>query len=101
LQTLPDGWPAVQVPPVEGHVLTQAVFPFTPPDVQALKLTHEGVVPPEDTYPPPQVQVQPPVPTTVQLELASPPALHGFAPTRHWLTQVVPLKVKPVSQPQE
>ena len=46
------------------------------------------------------MQVQPPVPTTVQLEPESPLALHGFEPTLHWLTQVVPLKEKPVSQVQ-
>jgi hypothetical protein len=34
LQTLPEGCPTVQVPPVDGQVVTQEVFP--PPDVQAL-----------------------------------------------------------------
>jgi hypothetical protein len=46
LQPLPDGWPAVQEPPVDGQVVTHAEFPE--PAVQALKFTHAGVVPPED-----------------------------------------------------
>jgi hypothetical protein len=46
VQVLPDGCPAVQVPPVDGQVMTQALLP--PPDVQALKFPQEGVVPPDD-----------------------------------------------------
>ena len=41
------------------------------------------------------------MPTTLQLEPASPPAAHGFIPVRHALTQVVPSKEKPLLQLQE
>jgi hypothetical protein len=46
VQALPEGCPAVQVPPVDGQVTTHAAFP--PPAVQALKFTHAGVTPPDD-----------------------------------------------------
>jgi hypothetical protein len=39
--------PAVHVPSVEGQVVTHAAFP--PPPVHALKFTHVGVTPPDDT----------------------------------------------------
>ena len=89
MQTLPEGMPAEHVLFVTGQVVTQAAFP--PPAVHALKFTHDGVTPPDDTYPAPQAQVQPPVPTSLQLEVLSPLTLHGFIPARHWLMHVVPL----------
>src|SRR5689334_6374158 len=90
--------PAMHVPSVEAQVVTHAALP---PAVQASKFTHVGVTPPDDTYPAPQLQVQPPAPTTAQLEPASPLAPQGFIPVRHWLTQVVPSKEKPGPQPHE
>jgi hypothetical protein len=41
LHVLPDGWPLVHVPPVEGHVATQLFFAATVQVVQPLPISRK------------------------------------------------------------